>query len=94
MALRGGKWWKLVGLAGLVGVAATGAVAARNERQRRNYSPDEVRSVLHERYARSLAARDGSTELPLAEVPLGPKDRVSRVLRRFRRRDRRSARRS
>ncbi len=70
MALRGGKWWKLVGLAGIVGVAATGAVAARNERQRRNYSPDEVRSVLHERYARSLAARDGSAELPLAEVPI------------------------
>ncbi|MBS9372606.1 hypothetical protein [Rhodococcus sp. B50] len=94
MALRGGKWWKLVGLAGLVGVAATGAVAARHERQRRNYSPDEVRSVLHERYARSLAARDGNAELPLTQVPLGPKNRISRALRQFRRRDRRSARRS
>ncbi|MEU5840478.1 hypothetical protein [Rhodococcus sp. NPDC047139] len=88
MALRGGKWWKLVGLAGLVGVATTGVVAARNERQRRHYSPDEVRAVLHERYARSLAARDGSAELDLAEVPLGPKERISRALRRFRQRAR------
>ena len=46
MALRGRQWWKLVGLAGVVGVAATGAVAVRAERKRRGYTPDEVRSVL------------------------------------------------
>jgi hypothetical protein len=37
------KVWKVVGLAGLVGVAATGVVVARSERKRRAYRPDEVR---------------------------------------------------
>jgi len=27
------RWWKLVGLAGVVGVAATGVVVARGERE-------------------------------------------------------------
>ena len=45
------RWWKLVGLAGIAGVAATGIVIARSERRRRAYTPDEVRSRLHERYA-------------------------------------------
>jgi hypothetical protein len=43
------RWWKWVGLAGLVGVAATGAVVARDERQRRSYTPEDVRARLHER---------------------------------------------
>jgi hypothetical protein len=47
--------WKLVGLAGLVGVVATGALVARNERERRNYTPDEVRDRLQQR----LRAADG-----------------------------------
>lgn len=51
------RWVKWVGLAGLAGVAATGVVAARHERERRAYTPDEVRSRLHERYAE---ARDQS----------------------------------
>lgn len=41
--------WKIVGLAGLVGVVATGALVARNERERRGYTPDEVRDRLQER---------------------------------------------
>ena len=41
--------WKIVGLAGLVGVVATGALVARNERERRAYTPDEVRDRLQER---------------------------------------------
>jgi len=45
----GNRVWKLVGLAGLVGVVATGALVARNERERRSYSPDEVRDRLQER---------------------------------------------
>jgi hypothetical protein len=45
------RWWKVVGLAGLAGVAATGVVVARAERQRRAYTPDEIRSRLHERAA-------------------------------------------
>jgi hypothetical protein len=43
--------WKLLGLAGLAGVAATGAVLVRKERQRRAYTPDDVRARLQERYA-------------------------------------------
>ena len=41
--------WKLVGLAGLVGVVATGALVARRERERRAYTPDEVRDRLRQR---------------------------------------------
>ena len=49
------RWWKVVGLAGLAGVAATGIVVARGERQRRAYTPDEIRERLH---ARVAEARD------------------------------------
>ena len=45
------NWWKLLGLAGLAGVAATGAVIVRSERRRRAYTPDEIRGRLHERLA-------------------------------------------
>jgi hypothetical protein len=45
------KAWKVIGLAGLAGVAATGAVIARRERARRTMTPDEVRSRLQERFA-------------------------------------------
>jgi hypothetical protein len=47
--LPGMRWWKAVGLAGVAGVAATGVVLARAERQRRAYTPDEIRARLHER---------------------------------------------
>ncbi len=50
--------WKVVGLAGLAGVAATGAVVARNRRQQEDYDPDELRSKLHDR----LAAADATAE--------------------------------
>ena len=53
------RLWKLIGLAGLAGVAATGAVIARAERRRRAYTPEEVRSRLHERAAE--AAERSST---------------------------------
>ncbi|WP_175543645.1 hypothetical protein [Micromonospora pattaloongensis] len=43
------RWWKLLGLAGFVGVAATGVVVARAERRRRAYTPEEIRSRLRER---------------------------------------------
>jgi len=45
------RWWKVVGLAGLAGVAATGVVVGRAERRRRAYTPDEVRDRLHRRLA-------------------------------------------
>ncbi|MBE1496094.1 hypothetical protein H4696_003194 [Amycolatopsis lexingtonensis] len=50
------RWWKAVGLAGLVGVAATGAVIAREERRRRAYTPDEIRERLHARLDASAPA--------------------------------------
>ena len=43
--------WKVVGLAGLAGVAATGAVVARKRRAARDYDPDELRDRLHRRLA-------------------------------------------
>ncbi|MER7276595.1 hypothetical protein ABT369_19345 [Dactylosporangium sp. NPDC000244] len=45
------KWWKVVGLAGVVGVAATGVLVARAERQRRAYTPEEIREKLRDRHA-------------------------------------------
>ncbi|MDT3442373.1 MULTISPECIES: hypothetical protein [unclassified Pseudofrankia] len=50
------RWWKVLGLAGVVGVATTGAMVARKERARRAYTPDEVRERLHGRLAESTAA--------------------------------------
>jgi hypothetical protein len=41
--------WKWVGLAAFVGVAATGVMVARAERQRRSYTPDEIRQRLRDR---------------------------------------------
>jgi hypothetical protein len=49
--------WKIVGLAGLAGVAATGVVVARSERKRRAYTPDEVRARLHDRAATAQSAK-------------------------------------
>lgn len=43
------KVWKWLGVAGIAGVAATGALVARSERQRRAYTPDDIRARLHER---------------------------------------------
>jgi hypothetical protein len=43
--------WKLVGLAGLAGVAATGVVLARRRRAQRDYDPEELRERLHRRLA-------------------------------------------
>jgi hypothetical protein len=49
--------WKMLGLAGLAGVAATGVVIARAERRRRAYTPDEVRERLHARLAEASQTR-------------------------------------
>jgi hypothetical protein len=42
--------WKLLGVAGLAGVAATGVVIVRAERRRQALSPDDVRVRLRQRY--------------------------------------------
>ena len=46
-----GRVAKWLGIAGLLGVAAGGALIVRDERQRRAYTPEEIRARLHERAA-------------------------------------------
>ena len=41
--------WKLLGLAGVAGVAAGGAVVAHQRREQHQYTPEELRDKLHER---------------------------------------------
>ncbi|MGI8331944.1 hypothetical protein ACRYCC_18400 [Actinomadura scrupuli] len=52
------RWWKILGLAGFLGVAATGVVIARSERRRRAYTPDEIRARLHTRLAEAAGPPD------------------------------------
>ncbi|MDL9935720.1 hypothetical protein QSJ18_03080 [Gordonia sp. ABSL1-1] len=54
--------WKWLGLAGAVGVAAGGAVVARDQRKRTSYSADDVRGRLHERLAAAQAADEAAGE--------------------------------
>jgi hypothetical protein len=68
--------WKLLGLAGLAGVAATGAVLVRKERQRRSYTPEDVRTRLQERYA-ALADEPE----PAQDRPAEPPGRLQRLTR-------------
>jgi hypothetical protein len=49
-------WFKVIGLATVAGVAATGAVVARDQRKRKAYTPDEVRDRLQRRLADAAAA--------------------------------------
>ena len=51
--------WKLVGLAGVAGVAATGVVVVRKRRAQEDLSPDELRERLRARLAAVPAASDG-----------------------------------
>jgi hypothetical protein len=53
--------WKLVGLAGLAGVAATGVVVARKRRAHEELEPDELRERLHRRLADVQREESGST---------------------------------
>jgi hypothetical protein len=50
--------WKLLGLAGVAGVAATGVVVARNRRSHQEMDPDELRDRLHRRLA-EISPSDG-----------------------------------
>jgi len=47
--------WKVIGLAGLAGVAATGVVVARKRRAQRAYDPEELRERLHHRLGEGSA---------------------------------------
>ncbi|MFC9790317.1 hypothetical protein [Rhodococcus sp. NPDC127528] len=83
MRLNASALWKLVGLAGVVGVAATGALAVRADRKRRAYTPDEVRSRLHARFAQATTAAD-APRVDLTPVKPTLVQRFSRPLRRRR----------
>lgn len=43
--------WKVLGLAGLAGVATAGVIIAREQRQRAQLEPEEIRARLHQRLA-------------------------------------------
>jgi hypothetical protein len=60
--------WKVVGLAGLAGVAATGVVVARHRRAHREYDPDELRDRLHRRLA-EVQANGGAAGAKPAGTP-------------------------
>jgi hypothetical protein len=48
--------WKWVGLAGVAGVVAGGALVARDQRRRNSYTPEDIRSRLHLRVAEAGSA--------------------------------------
>lgn len=57
------KLWKWLGVAGVAGVAATGAaLVARGERERRAYTPEDIRTRLHERAVRSAEEADDDAD--------------------------------
>ena len=60
--------WKLIGLAGLAGVAATGVVLARKRRAQRHYQPDELRERLHRRLAEVSASESAPPALGAADA--------------------------
>jgi len=45
--------WKWIGLAGVAGVMAGGALVARDQRKRNAYTPDDIRARLHKRLEES-----------------------------------------
>lgn len=54
--------WKIIGLAGVVGVAAVGVAAGartlqRQQREYRDADVDELRSRLHQRFAEAETAK-------------------------------------
>jgi len=82
------RWWKVVGLAGAAGVAASGVAIARAERRRRAYTPDEVRARLHERVAAAGAVSEDGPDAEVIQLDehRPPKRGVAGLLARLRRR--------
>jgi hypothetical protein len=56
------RTWKLLGIAGVAGVTATGVVVARRRRAHQEYDPEELRAKLHARLA----------EVPRTDLAGGP----------------------
>lgn len=53
--------WKVLGVAGVAGVAATGVVLARRRREQTTVAPEEVRERLHARLAEVARPPAGET---------------------------------
>lgn len=66
--------WKVLGLAGVAGVAAAGVIIAREQRQRTQLAPEEIRARLHERLEQAPTAPATGT---------APGDSVSPTTRRW-----------
>jgi hypothetical protein len=64
--------WKVLGLAGLAGVAAAGVIIAREQRERTQLAPEEIRTRLHERLEQAPAPLTWGT---MPDVPLSPSTR-------------------
>lgn len=64
--------WKALGLAGLAGVAAAGVIIAREQRQRTQLTPEEIRARLHERLQQAPTA---STLAPVPDASPTPMTR-------------------
>jgi hypothetical protein len=60
--------WKVIGLAGVAGVAATGVVVARKRRAHRDYDPDELRDQLHRRLAEVAEVAEAEGAAPSGET--------------------------
>ena len=71
------RTWKLLGVAGLAGVTATGVVVARRRRAHQEYDPDELRAKLHARLAevRHEGTADGAGSWSAAPGGVGPAER-------------------
>jgi hypothetical protein len=49
------RWWKVLGLAGMVGVTATGLPLVQAERRPRANPPAEIRDRLHQPAAEAVS---------------------------------------
>ena len=81
------KHWKILGLAGLAGVAATGVVIVRAERRRQAFTPEEVRARLHQRYVTANPGAAMEAAAAVTTVAPGP-NRRSRLWQKLRRKGR------
>lgn len=53
------RLWKALGVAGLAGVAATGAIIAHDRRQRTQLTTEQIRERLHRRVEETETETEG-----------------------------------